>query len=865
MKQEALIKALETHIDTDSSAHTPMMKQYLAIKNDYPDTFLFYRMGDFYEMFYEDAQKASELLDITLTARGQSAGSPIPMAGIPAHSVDQYLERLVRMNLSVAICEQVGDPGKSKGPVERKVIRVVTPGTLIEENLLEDRKENLTASVFVSGNRAGIATLEISSGRFVGYEVDTEGMLLNAIRRINPAEILASDDQTPFQDGTQVREVPSWYYDPARTESVLCDLFQTKFLDAFGCSQYPLATRAAGALILYVQDLHGSILPHVSGIRYTQESSLLSMDEVTRMNLEIEIGHDGKSHNSLIRIFDGCSTSMGARMLRRWFNSPVTDRTELRSRHDAVDWLLEDHVFERIDVSLKPVADIERILSRISMKTARPRDLIGLRNTLEVLPDLCRTVEGSCSSLIKSLQQDLAPRPDIFELLKQAILDEPPSTIREGGVLRDEYDRELGELRHLQKESGDLLLEMEARERHDTGVTALRIRYNRVHGYYIEVPRSRQGGVPDHYVRRQTIKNAERYVTEELKEFEDRILGAKGKALNREKWLYDQLLEELIPHIGPVMLCARALACLDVLANFAKKAGTLNLSRPELVEESRIEIVDGRHPVVEQMIPEKRFISNSTLLDDEIRMQLITGPNMGGKSTYMRQIAIIALLAHTGCFVPAKVARIGFIDRIFTRIGAADDLAGGRSTFMVEMTEMANILRNASENSLVIVDEIGRGTSTFDGLALAWSCARDLSERIGSLTFFSTHYFELTGLANDLLGVRNVHLDAVEHGNGIVFMYSVKDGPASQSYGLQVARLAGMPDHVIEDSRLKLYSMEEDYVEAADKDRDQTRLLPSTPPEERDVISRIQSITVDDLSPRQALDLVYELRKLLSD
>ena len=865
MKQEALIKALETRIDTDSSAHTPMMKQYLAIKGDYPDTFLFYRMGDFYEMFYEDAHKASELLDITLTTRGQSAGSPIPMAGIPAHSVDQYLERLVRMNLSVAICEQVGDPGKSKGPVERKVIRVVTPGTLIEESLLEDRKENLTASVFVSGNRTGIATLEISSGRFVGYEVDTEGMLLNAIRCINPAEILASDDQTPFQDGTQVREVPSWYYDPARTENVLCDLFQTKFLDAFGCSQYPLATRAAGALVLYVQDLHGNALPHVTGIRYTQESSLLSMDEVTRMNLEIEIGHDGKSHNSLIRIFDGCSTPMGARMLRRWFNSPITDRAELRSRHDAVDWLLEDHAFERIDASLKPVADVERILSRISMKTARPRDLIGLRNTLEVLPDLCRTVEDSPASLIKSLQQDLVPRPDVFELLKQAILDEPPSTIREGGVLRDEYDQELGELRRLQKESGDLLLEMEARERHDTGVTALRIRYNRVHGYYIEVPRSRQGGVPDHYVRRQTIKNAERYVTEELKEFEDRILGAKGKALNREKWLYDQLLDELIPHIGPVMLCARALACLDVLANFAKKAGTLNLSRPELVEESRIEIVDGRHPVVEQMIPEKRFISNSTLLDDEIRMQLITGPNMGGKSTYMRQIAIIALLAHTGCFVPARAARIGFIDRIFTRIGAADDLAGGRSTFMVEMTEMANILRNASENSLVIVDEIGRGTSTFDGLALAWSCARDLSERIGSLTLFSTHYFELTGLANDLSGVRNVHLDAVEHGNGIVFMYSVKDGPASQSYGLQVARLAGIPDHVIEDSRLKLYSMEEDYVEAADKDRDQTRLLPSTPPEERDVTSRIRSIAVDDLSPRQALDLVYELRKLLSD
>lgn len=861
MKQESLIKASDQLSSSETSAHTPMMKQYLAIKSQYPDKFLFYQMGDFYELFYQDAEKISKLLDITLTSRGQSGGSEIPMAGIPIHSVDQYLERLIGMNLSVAICNQIGDPAKSKGPVERKVVRIVTPGTLIEENLLDDRQENLTASVFVSNNQFGIATMEISSGRFLGYEVDNVAALLDTIRLINPAEIIASDNQKPLEDDTTVHQVPSWYFDSARVENVLCELFETKFLDAFDCSEFPVATRAAGALVLYIQDLHGQALTHVNGIEYKQLSSFLNMDEVTRKNLEIEIGHDGSSQNSLVRIFDDCLTSMGARMLRRWFNAPITDRTELVARHDAVDWLTDAQLVEGLQHLLKPVVDMERILSRISMKTARPRDLIGLRNSLEILPELHDLVNNSSTPLIDSLQADLTPRQNIYEMLKAAIRDDPPNIIRDGGVLRDEYDQELGELRRIQKASGELLLQMEAEQQRATGIAHLRIRYNRVHGYYIEIPRSQQNSVPENYVRRQTVKNAERYVTEELKEFEDKMLGAKGKALLREKYLYDQILENLKPHIAEIMRCARALACLDLLVNFAHKAQELNLCRPELDNHSIIEIIDGRHPVVEQTIPGKQFIGNSTLLDESTRMQLITGPNMGGKSTYMRQIAIIALLAHTGCFVPAHSARIGFIDRIFTRIGAADDLAGGRSTFMVEMTEMASILRNASQNSLVIVDEIGRGTSTFDGLALAWSCARDLAMRIRSLTLFSTHYFELTELESELPELANVHLDAVEHGDSIVFMYKVKQGSASKSYGLQVARLAGIPDHVIASSRKKLTNMEEHSVQVDNQQQEHSDAGPSLNTEEQRVLSRIQSIDADNLSPRQALDILYELSK----
>ena len=866
------VKTVQTGRNTAS--HTPMMEQYLGIKAEYPDMLLLYRMGDFYELFYDDAKKAAKLLDITLTARGKSNGNPIPMAGVPFHSVDQYLAKLVKQQISVAICEQIGDPSTSTGPVERKVVRVITPGTLTEENLLADRQENITAALFDSDGKIGVATLEISSGRFNGFEVENLERLSSEILRLNAAEILVAHSQSSGQSGGQLgvfdknreTEIPDWYFDEPRSHQVLCETFASQSLAAFGSADFPIATRAAGALIRYIQDLHGDATPHIKGIHYEQQNSTVIIDAVSRKNLEIDTAQDGKQGLSLVKLFDHCDTPMGARMLRRWFNGPTRNRRELAQRHDAIDWLLQDQRYSDLKPLLKQIGDMERILSRVAMKTARPHDLVRLKNALGILPEINSLIESSSSELIHSLQPALTAKPEFRTLLERAIKDEPPSVIRDGGVLRDEYDQQLGELRHLQRDSGDFLIELETREKARTGIGTLRIRYNRVHGYYIELPRSRSDQVPEEYIRRQTIKNAERFVTEELKVFEDKILSAKSKALAREKWLYHDLLETLIPQVADLLQCANSLAILDCLNNYAERALALKLSRPNLVEHSVLVISEGRHPVVEQML-EGSFIANSVSLNQKSKMQIITGPNMGGKSTYMRQVAIITLLAHTGSFIPAKSAEIGPIDRIYTRIGAADDLAGGRSTFMVEMTEMAHILRNATEISLVLVDEMGRGTSTFDGLALAWACAKDLANRVKAFALFSTHYFELTALADQLESVSNVHLDAVEHGNDIVFLYSVKHGPASQSYGLQVARLAGVPDEVIEDSREKLRELEDQYVGSIDNAKQsaapQSSLFPATGAEEQAVIAKLKGIVADQTSPREALNILYELNKLL--
>ncbi len=863
-EQLSSIKVAST--DTELAAHTPMMKQFLKIKSEYPDTLLFYRMGDFYEMFFDDAERASKLLDITLTARGKSGGNPIPMAGVPYHSVDQYLAKLVKQKISVAICEQIGDPATSKGPVERKVVRVITPGTLTEENLLADRQENITAAAYQSDNKIGFATLEISSGRFNGYEVENREKLANELLRLNAAEILVAVDQSGLFDSNQETEISDWYFDTTHANQALCQTFETQNLDAFGADDFAIATCAAGALIRYIKDLHGEATPHIQGIKYQHRDNHVIIDTVSRKNLEIDSVQNDVDGVSLVNLFDHCLTPMGARMLRRWFNGPIRNKHELEQRHNAIDWLLDNHRYSELNPLLKQIGDVERILARVAMKTARPRDLVKLKISLSMLPEINAVIESTSSELIDSLQSALLSKPECLDLLERAIKDEPPTVIRDGGVLRDEYDSELGELRHLQRDSGDFLIELEAREKQRTGVGNLRVKYNRVHGYYIELPRSQSDQVPEDYIRRQTVKNAERFITEELKVFEDKILSAKSKALAREKWLYDELLNQLIPQVSELLQCANSLALLDCLANFAERAQHLNLHRPELVDDPVLVITDGRHPVVEQVLPQS-FIANSISLDNKTKMQIITGPNMGGKSTYMRQVAIITLLAHTGSFVPAKSARIGPIDRIFTRIGSADDLAGGRSTFMVEMTEMAHILRNATENSLVLVDEIGRGTSTFDGLALAWACARDLANRVKSFVLFSTHYFELTALADQLKSADNVHLDAVEHGNEVVFLYSVKKGPANQSYGLQVARLAGVPDEVIEDSRQKLHSLEDHYVgstkNASKAPTPQTSLFPENRPEEQAVISKLKAFVADDTSPREALNILYELNKLL--
>ncbi|MGR3913402.1 MAG: DNA mismatch repair protein MutS [Gammaproteobacteria bacterium] len=848
------------------SAHTPMMRQYLALKADYPDTLLLYQMGDFYELFYEDAERAAKLLDITLTTRSKSAGRPIPMAGVPHHSIDQYLAKLVRQSVSVAVCEQIGDPATSKGPVERKVTRVITPGTLIEENLLADRSENLTAALLESGGRIGVAVLEISSGRFTGFELENRERLDGELARIGAAEILLGENQDELAQAIarhpEPAKIPDWYYEEARAGRALCEIFAVHDLSAFGADAFPLAARAAGALLQYVRDLHGDNIPHLRGIRFRRDDDAIIIDPVSRANLEIERGRDGRDEHTLVGLFDRCATPMGARMLRRWFGQPTRDQAALRARHEAIDWL-RDGRHAAIDAALQPIGDIERILARIALQSARPRDLTRLRAALGALPQLAPLLAEADAPLLRELRESLAPQPELHDLLERALPEQPPSTLRDGGVLRDEYDAELGELRHLQRDSGAFLLELEGREKLRTGIATLRVQYNRVHGYYIELPRSRSENAPAEYTRRQTVKNAERFVTEELKEFEEKIMSARGRALAREKQLYRQLLEQLAPRVGALQLCADALARLDLLRNFAERAQALRLVRPLLCAHMTLAIERGRHPVVENAM-DGDFIPNSLRLDAATRMQLITGPNMGGKSTYMRQVAVTALLAHTGCYVPAESAAIGPIDRIFTRIGASDDLAGGRSTFMVEMTEMAHILRNVTENSLVLVDEIGRGTSTFDGLALAWACAGALSRRARPCVLFSTHYFELTALAEQLPGMVNVHLDAVEHAAGIVFLYRVLPGPANQSFGLHVARLAGMPCEVVAAAREKLDELEAQYMDAAGRpggrEPPQASIFTHEKSAHSAVIEQLKRLNLDKISPREALDLLYDLR-----
>lgn len=849
-----------------TAQHTPMMKQYLRIKANYPDTLVFYRMGDFYELFFDDAKRASELLDITLTTRGRSAGEPIPMAGVPVHSVDGYLSKLVHSNEPVAICEQVGDVTTAKGPVDRKVVRVVTPGTLTDDSLLTERQDNLIASIYPSEDRWGLAILEVSSGRFSGLERPHLDALRAELDRLRPAEIIASDalELSPLETEFghhQARQVSSQYFDPTRAKEALCTLFGTQDLGAFRCLEHPAATRAAGALIGYVTDTQGRTLPHVNDIGFESAESSLILDSVTRRNLEIEFSLQGARAHSLIALFDRCATGMGGRLLRRWFNGPTRDREELETRHGVIAELLAESCVPTLSPQLKKIGDVERIVARIALKSARPRDLVVLRRTLSALPEISKDLQNAGTPRLEKIREALQPRDELYALLSSAIDEEPAATLREGGVIRSGFDDDLDALRQISADSGTFLVALEEKERENTGIPNLRVRFNRVHGYYIEIPRSRAGEVPDYYHRRQTLKNAERFFTEELKSFEDRVLGAKDRALQREKVLYESLLDTLSETINDLQQLATALAELDVFVNFAERAIALDLNCPSFSDEKRLDIEGGRHPVVEQTLRQP-FIANDLALDASTPMLIVTGPNMGGKSTYMRQTALIVLLAHTGCYVPARRARIGPVDQIFTRIGAADDLATGRSTFMVEMTEMAYILRNATPHSLVLVDEIGRGTSTFDGLALAWACALELGQQTLSYTLFSTHYFELTALSDTRPTIENVHLDALEHGKEIVFLYEIRPGPASQSYGLQVARLAGVPQGVLTDARQKLKNLEQRVDLTTETDHtDQLALFTGVPPE--NPLARVLDETnPDDLTPREALELIYRLKRL---
>jgi DNA mismatch repair protein MutS len=852
----------------EDAPHTPMMRQFLRIKAEHPDVLLFYRMGDFYELFYDDARRAAGLLDITLTQRGESAGAPIPMAGIPAHAYEGYLARLLARGESVAICEQVGDPASSKGPVERQVVRIVTPGTLTDEALLDARRSNLLTAVAGSAAQWGLATLELAAGRFSVTEGTGETALAAELERLAPAELLLPDDLPDSAAWTARRGLtrrPPWHFVHDAATRTLTEHFGTRDLNGFGVADMPRAIAAAGGLLQYVRDTQRAALPHIRHLGVESSDEAIMIDAASRRNLELESNLAGGREHTLAAVLDTTVTGMGSRLLRRWINRPLRDHGELLARQAAIGALLPGGLHAPRDL-LQRCADIERIAARIGMRTARPRDLTGLRDTLACLPDLHGALAAFTDPRLQTLTAALTPRPAVAAQLQRAIVEQPPVILRDGGVIAEGYDAELDELRGLSRNADGFLRDLEQRERESTGLSTLKVSYNRVHGYYIEISRGQADQAPERYIRRQTLKGAERYITPELKEFEDKVLSAKERALAREKALYESLITALAESLEDWLALAEALAELDTLTTLAERSATLGYRAPVLDSEPGIELTAARHPVVEQSL-DAPFVPNDIALNEQQRMLVITGPNMGGKSTYMRQIALLTLMAHIGSHVPADAARFGPIDRIFTRIGASDDLAGGRSTFMVEMTETANILHNATPSSLVLLDEIGRGTSTFDGLALAWATAEALCGQIGAFTLFATHYFEMTALPAQYPSAANVHLQAVEHGERIVFLHRVQPGPANQSYGLQVAALAGVPDAVLTAARQKLTELEQ-----GDGGPPQLPLFavpPAEPPPqpamdgpERAVLEEIEGLDPDALTPRDAHALLYRLRAL---
>ena len=848
-----------------------MMQQYLRIKAQHPDTLLLYRMGDFYELFYGDARRAAALLDIALTTRGQSAGEPIPMAGVPVHSVEGYLGRLLRRGESVAICEQIGDPAKSKGPVERQVVRVITPGTVTEDALLEKSRATLLAALLRDGERFGLAWLELSSGRFNIMEATGPATLAAELERLRPAELLVREDQAnaqalPTGGSIVIRERAPWHFDLASASRLLTDQLGTLDLRGFGADVLPLAIGAAGALLQYVRDTQRTALPHIRALQVEESGDALSIDAATRRNLELDSSLTGNEAATLLAVLDTTVTGMGARALRRWLGRPIANRLVLRQRYQAVGALATGRAYEPLQALLRAVGDLERVLARIALRSARPRDLVQLRNALAELPPLRAALAPIDAPLLELLHADTADHAAERTLLAAAIAAEPSVFLRDGDVIAAGYDVELDELRRIATHTDEYLLDLEQRERARTGLSGLKLGYNRVQGFYIEIPRAQAEQVPAEYLRRQTVKSAERFITPELKSFEDRVLGARDRALAREKQLFEELLTRLIGALGPLQSTAMALAEIDALVCLSERAVSLNWSEPELVAEPCLALEGARHPVVERY-SETPFVPNDLELHAARRMLVITGPNMGGKSTYMRQTALIVVLAHIGSYVPATRARIGPLDRIYTRIGAGDDLAGGRSTFMVEMTETANILHNATARSLVLMDEIGRGTSTFDGLSLAWAVARYLATEVRAFTLFATHYFELTALGAELEGCANVHLDATEHGDSLVFLHAVRPGPANRSYGLAVAQLAGVPVSVIARARAYLAELESTRDGGARhpplaraNGQGELPLLPLPVPVVSELELKLAQIEPDSLTPRQALALLYELK-----
>jgi DNA mismatch repair protein MutS len=849
--------------------HTPLMRQFFAAKSTHPDVLLFFRMGDFYELFYDDARKAARLLDITLTQRGSSAGSPIPMAGVPYHAAEGYLAKLVKLGESVAICEQIGDPALAKGLVERKVVRIVTPGTVTDEALLEERRDNLLLSIAAGKIGYGLAWVDLTTGRFLLSEVADAEALASELARLQPVETLISDDVAWPKFVTALpglRKRAPWHFDSVTAQRELCRFFGTRDLSGFGTDGFPLAIGAAGCLLGYVEETQKSALPHLTGLATESASETIALDAATRRNLELDTHASGNRDVTLLGVLDTTVTPMGARALHRWLNRPLRDRTTLKRRYHAIETMIESGCGERLRDELRGIGDLERILSRVALRSARPRDLSTLRDGLARTPILRERLAGADSPLLGDLLDRLGEHAGTAAHLVAATVEQPPALQRDGGVIRTGFDAELDELRALATNADQFLIDLEEREKATSGIPTLKVGYNRVHGYYIEISKGQADKAPTHYTRRQTIKGAERYITEELKQFEDKVLSARERSLMRERALYEGLLDFLGERLNALKSAAAAIAELDVLAALADRANALDWSRPDLTDEPGIHIVRGRHPVVEH-VRDDPFEPNDLYFNDTRRMLIVTGPNMGGKSTYMRQSALIVLLAHIGSFVPATSAAIGPIDRIFTRIGAGDDLSRGQSTFMVEMSETANILHNATSHSLVLMDEIGRGTSTYDGLALAQACAVHLARNNRAFTLFATHYFELTQLPFQHDGIANVHLDAVEYDDELIFMHAVKDGPANRSFGLQVAALAGLPKAVIADAKLTLTSLELGTLALPQATPSNTPAAPQmglfAPPLPSPIEEIVRSVDTDDLSPRAALDLIYRLKKML--
>ena len=846
--------------------HTPMMRQYLAIKSEHPDKLLFYRMGDFYELFMQDAEKAARLLDLTLTARGSSNGQRIPMAGVPVHAADNYLSRLVKAGESVAICEQTSDPASSKGLVKREVVRIMTPGTVTDDNLLDHNRDNPICSIYSHNGMIGLASIELSSGDFLLQHLRDENELLSEIERLRPAEIIV-DESLPFNSLSNLQPIAEWHFEYDSAYRALTDQLHTRDLSGFGCQDMPSAICAAGALLQYVRDTQRKSLPHLIGIRVQQNEDFVVIDAISRRNLEIDQAVDGNKKFCLSGVIDHTQTAMGARCLRRWLGQPSLDLSIVRHRHQAVDNLIIQQQYLELITALKEICDIERIRGRVAIQTARPRDLSALRDSLNTLPKIITLCSQMTDQRIEILRENIAPPEQLVDLLNRSIKPEPSVFIKDGGVIAEGYDGDLDELRALHTHADDYLVQLEQREQQATGLSTLKVAYNRVHGYYIEVSKTQSQNMPERFSRRQTLKNVERYITVELKEFEDKVLSAKERALSREKYLYEQLLAQLLDYLQPLQNMAQSLAELDVLCCFADIAVEYDYVQPVLQEAPGLTIEQGRHPVIERL-QNTPFVANDITLNPDSRLLMITGPNMGGKSTYMRQTALIVILAFAGCYVPAAAAKLGPVDRIFTRVGAADDLATGRSTFMVEMTEAANILNNATAQSLVLMDEIGRGTSTFDGLSLAWSCAQHLLINNQALTLFATHYFELTTLADELDGAVNVHIDAIEHKDEIVFLHTVKTGPANQSYGLQVAQLAGVPKSVIKRAKQRLQILEA-QARSHRESAMQTQIPFTLPNDEasidksdQEILDEIDNLHADDLSPKQALEIIYRLKSL---